>query len=553
MRLVGMALLAAWLMAWAVSPHGEVARPTSIVGAVACAGGDRAAAAWLELRHGAVDGTLHVVTVDEADRVAERLRLPAGVDATGFKLTDAGQGRFVLATEHRGPMGGFVEFHRFGIGGGDDAPPRIHGAAADLDENGRLTRGLEWQVAAAGAELVVLVTVDGKAIGLHVLNSSGDWDAERLDGERVLIGAGGGHAVIYREGVEGVRGATLNVSPRQPGEWVAEVGRPACLAGGDGGSTVTSVVGLRGGYARLSRRGAVGCVDGIRDGKSFSYRDVPLAGIGAARLSVDEAGGLSVHEEQDAAQITQRRVILPEQPGAAILVDPRTVHSDLRVGGVRYRLFAGAGRLGVTTLATRVTDGETQVVLERNGFGDARVLAPMRRYQPDHRPALRALSLAPILLLVLAAFGTWKRWAQVRRLTPLPADVPFGDGQVTVEGELAVDAEAPAGGLRLRRGRSGLTLFIEGADVLRASDVRPRSQPRGDAVDVASGATVVATGVVDPGALYRDEATMRARSGDLVLVGCTLEEARTRIARSLLGSIALVCFASSLILALTTG
>ena len=562
MRLVGLALLAAWLMAWAVSPHGEVARQTSIVGAVACAGGDRAAAAWLELRHGALDGALHVVTVDEDGKVAEQLRLPAGPDAIGFRLTDAGAGRFVLSTEHRGASGGFVDFHRFGAGS-DDVPPRLYGSATELDESGRPVRASEWQVAASGDELVAIESFAGQPIGVHVLGSDGAWDAKPVSGGRLLVGAGGGHAVVYREDSRGP--AELYVSPRRPGEWRAEVSRPACFSDGGAASLVTSVVGLRGGYARLSRLGAVGCVDGIRDGQPFAFRDIPLAGIGAARLSVDDAGALSIHEEQDAAQITQRRVILPERPGGAFVIDPRTVHSDLRTGSVRYRLFGGAGRLGVTTLATRVTDGETQVVLERNGLGDARVLAPMRRFQPDHRPALRTLALAPLLCLLFAAMGAWRRFSQVRRLVPLPQGEPLGGSsgtrasdrvtpdRVTVEGQLTVDAEAPAGGLRIRRGGTMLTVFIEGAEVLRASDVRPRSQPRGDAVDVASGATVVATGVLDQGALYRDEATLRARHGDLVLVGCTLDEARTRLARTLVASVALLTVAASMILALAAG
>ena len=549
MRLVGLALLAAWWMAWAVSPHGEAARATSIVGAVAVAGGDHAAAAWLELRHGEKSGTLHVATVEDGGVVEERLRLPAGADATGFKLVGAGEGRFVLATEHHAPSvllagGGWLEFSRFGPDG-DDTPPRIDGQLVGLgpDQPAPL---LAWRLAAAGDELVA-VESGGSASIVWVLGAEAKWRPTRTD-QRVLVGAGGGHVVVYTERGDG---GEVQVGPGRAGEWTAEVGPPPCFAGDDPeerAPMVTSVVGLPGGFARLARRGPVGCVDGIRDGATFAYQHVPLIGIGAARLAVADDGALYVHEEQEAAQLDQRRIVLPARPGGAFSLDARIVPAAEPFTGVRYRLFGGAGRLGVTTLAQRVVGGDTQVVLER---GDAAPvsLAPERSFQPDYRPVLRPLAALPLALLLFSAVGAWRRHARVRRLAPLPAGVPLPTGRVAVEGELALDAEAPAGGLRVRRGRSLLTVFVEGAEVLRASDVRPRSQPRGDAVDVASGATVVAGGVVDPGVLYRREATLRARTGDFVLVGCTLAEARARIARRLASSAALLAAAIALIAA----
>jgi hypothetical protein len=531
-----MALVAAWLVAWAASPHGEVARQTSIVGAVAVAGGDDAALAWLELTHGSANGTLHVLTVDGEDRFGDELKLSAGVDATAFRLADAGGRRFVLATEHRTEGEHRIDFRRFG-GGLDDAPATLRDGP---------TAGA-WQMAAAGDELIVAVEV-GDFTEVHVLGSDGKWLPAQLTQGRVLVGAGGGHVVEYV--TQSDRASMLTVAPSRDASWTAQLSRAACFGDGGRPPTVTSVVGQRGGYARLARRGAEGCVDGIRDGKPFAYRDVPLAGISAARLAVDDEGRLSVHEEQD-AQVTRRRVLLPDLPGGPMLVDDHTIDRTLDGSGVRYRLFGGTGRLGVTTLATRVSHDETEVVLERSGVGgETRVLAPVRRYQPDHRPALRRLAVLPLAFLLLAVFGAWRLLGRLRKLSPLSRDVNLSAGPAVIEGELAVDADAPTGGLRVRRGRSRLTVFLEGAQVLRASDVRPRSQPRGDAVDVASGATVVATGTVEPEQIYRDETTLRARRGDLVVVGCTLAEARARTARRLLSSALLLGITASLIVSI---
>jgi hypothetical protein len=127
----------------------------------------------------------------------------------------------------------------------------------------------------------------------------------------------------------------------------------------------------------------------------------------------------------------------------------------------------------------------------------------------------------------------------------------FAPGRAVVEGELESGAETPSGGLRIVcRGGQRMSVFVEGAEVLRASEVRPRSQPRGDAVDVASGATVVATGIVESGGVYRADATLRARHGDLVLVGCSLAEARHRLGRRFFGTLVLFGGAASLVLAL---
>src|SRR4051812_36597370 len=115
MRLVGMALLAAWLLAWAASPHGEPMRQASIVGAVAVAGGEDAALAWLELRHGSASepGILHVATLDDEDRVTLRMQIPVGPDAVSFRIVDAGDGLFVLVSEFRGEAGRWFDFRRF--------------------------------------------------------------------------------------------------------------------------------------------------------------------------------------------------------------------------------------------------------------------------------------------------------------------------------------------------------------------------------------------------------------------------------------------------------
>src|SRR5207244_10625826 len=97
MRLVGLVLFSAWLLAWWVTPHGEPARATSMVGGVAIAGGDRAAVAWLELPSWRRDGgQLHVALVDEDNRVREVVSRPAGAESH-YRLADAGGGRFVLA------------------------------------------------------------------------------------------------------------------------------------------------------------------------------------------------------------------------------------------------------------------------------------------------------------------------------------------------------------------------------------------------------------------------------------------------------------------------
>src|SRR5205823_806563 len=109
-----------------------------------------------------------------------------------------------------------------------------------------------WQMAAAGGELAVALD-EGPITDVYV-SSGGGFQNQRFDG-RVLIGAGGGHVVAYQ-----VAGGELTVAPERAGSWTAHVGRPACFAAGappkDGSAsvwrapTVTSVVGLRGGYAR---------------------------------------------------------------------------------------------------------------------------------------------------------------------------------------------------------------------------------------------------------------------------------------------------------------
>jgi hypothetical protein len=548
-------------VAWAAAPHGEPARQTSIVGAVAVAGGDESAVAWLELKHGAADGTLHLVMVDGEGRMRSHRQLTAGADATAFRLADAGQRVFVLATEHRTPAQRTITVHRF-VGDGDELLQPLTDA---YQPRWQETEPGDFQVAAGGDEVAVAMFAarTDAAPAVHLLGRDGAWVVPTRLAERTLIGAGAGHVVTYAE--QSDHTAEVVLAPGRAAEQRMLVARPSCF--GDGRPpTVTSVVALRGGYARLSRRGNEGCIDGIRDGRPFAYRDVPLAGIAAARLQLDDGGGISVREEQD-AQVEQRRVILPEQPGGAYRVQI--------VGGqsgpeVRYRLFGGVGRQGVTALATRATAEETQVVLERMREGEAlpalrgapsarwasddhpQVLAPQRHFQPDHRPILRALGALPLALLALSLLGAARLRRRVRRMRPgTTLGASFAPGRAVVEGELESGAETPSGGLRIVcRGGQRMSVFVEGAEVLRASEVRPRSQPRGDAVDVASGATVVATGIVESGGVYRADATLRARHGDLVLVGCSLAEARHRLGRRFFGTLVLFGGAASLVLAL---
>src|SRR5262245_7929483 len=98
-------------------------------------------------------------------------------------------------------------------------------------------------------------------------------------------------------------------------------------------------------------------------------------------------------------------------------------------------------------------------------------------------------------------------WLALRlhRLSPLSSEAPLAPGQRIVEGTLSVEAWAPAGILRLHRGDHALRLVLDGAHVVRASQLRPRSEPGGDVVDMALGASVVASGRLEPGALLRGE------------------------------------------------
>lgn len=565
MRLVGISLLAAWWVAWAAAPHGEPARQTSIVGAVAVAGGDDAAVAWLELRHGAVDGTLHLVLVDADGRARSHRQLTAGADATAFRLADAGGREFVLATEHRTAGMRTVTVHRFSGDGDGVLQPLRDGADQRAPSWSGESEPGDFQVVAAGDEVGVAMFAS-RAEGtptVHLLGTDGAWTSPAHPSDRMLIGAGAGHVVTYAE--QSDHTAEVVLAPGRASEQRMLVARPSCF--GDGRApTVTSVVALRGGYARLSRRGTDGCVDGIRDGRPFAYREVPLAGIAAARLQLDGEGALSVHEEQD-AQVAERRVILPDQPGGIYRVQIVGADSGPEV---RYRLFGGVGKGGVTALATRATADETQVVLERMHEGGAlpalwgappthwagdehpQVLAPQRRFQPDHRPILRVLGGLPVLLLALSVLSAARLRRRLRMMKPgVATGASLVAGHAVVEGELASGADAPSSGLRMVcRGGQRMTLFVEGAEVLRASEVRPRSQPRGDAVDVASGAVVVATGMVEPGGVYRADATLRARGGDLVLVGCSLAEARDRLSRRFCGALILFGSAATLVLSL---
>jgi hypothetical protein len=67
---------------------------------------------------------------------------------------------------------------------------------------------------------------------------------------------------------------------------------------------------------------------------------------------------------------------------------------------------------------------------------------------------------------------------------------------------------------------------------------------------VAAGAAVVAQGTAEAAALYRGEARLRARRGDLVLVGCSLAEAATRTSRAALVSLSLFGAGALLVLRL---
>ena len=561
MRIVGVALLSAWMIAWWAAPHGERARTTTLVGGVSIAGGERPAVAWLELKHGQPNqaGTVHAAWLDESGAVLDHLSVYAGSDAVTFRLADAGGGRFVLAAEYRNAQGRWFEFHRFGTGARD----RPEDLKASFDASA-------WNVVAAGDELVLTEEVVGETV-LHVLSVAGKWTQPTAPGD-VLVGAGDGHVITYTVGARQDEVMSL----ARDGAWRTDVtdhpscitmkspaaalaldaacnADPACLATQTArrwephaAATVLSVVPLRGGYARLSRYNLdASCIDGLRDGKRFTIRDLSLKGYAAPRLSVED-GRLVVYDSTDGKG--RRRIIDADGSGATrdLAIDSHGFDE-----GLRYRLVAPGGTGAITALATRTVGDETQVAIERfplaGGRPSQRMLAPARNYHPDHRPQLTRLAIVPLLALALAALGAFRLRRRFSRLVVVPANAPLPEGRVTIEAALATDADAPTGGLRLRRGHGGMTLFIEGAEILRGSEVRPRDQPRGDAVDVASGAPVVASGTVHLGSAFRGEDTLRAGPGDFVLVGCTLAEARRRLSARFASSLSLLVAAATMI------
>jgi hypothetical protein len=540
------------------------------VAAVACAGGDTAAAAWLEGRRGGAAGDLlHAVIVDEQGRIGDRLELVAEPDATEFRLVEVGGGRFVLAVEHRDPRQHWYELHRFGAGR-HEVLPSIQAA---LESDG-------WQLAAAGEELVltdqvkkhrIVMDDDGAEAGDEVvladqirgetvartLGPDGAWQV--ITADRILVGAGDGHVVRYEVRR---RSAHLVVGPMRLGGWTADLGRGRC---GFMPATAISVVGLRGGYARLLRHGASACVEGIRDGAPFETPDMEISDFHYPRLVADREGGLSIHEAQE-AQLTQRRWLVPQVKGQKPELVITQIHPRLAANSVGYRLYAGEGKLGVTDVATRV--GRDEVMLERQGVGQATALGPVRHFEPDYRPLLRRLGLLPLLCLLMSAAEALRLRQRLRQLRPVPVEalVTPGGGPITLQGTLMVEGDAPTmtgpkttsgaaplNSLRLRCGRHLVTVFVEGARILRASQIRPLGQPRGDAVDVAAGAAVVASGRIEQGTLYRDETRLRAGRDDLVVVGCGLAEAQAFAGRVLRSALVLLAGATGIVLLVSLG
>ena len=518
MRLVAVALLAGWMVAWSAAPHGEAARSTSVVGAVAIAGSDTVAVAWIELRGRPHIEALHVAIVDDHNAIRDAWELPVEEGATSFQLADAGGGRFVLATERRS-----LGWRAF------DVNLLAHGSRDPLPSFYSARDGRAWQLAAAGTEIAIVEELPTGANVFTPTRALNEWRV-RTSAGRVLLGTGGGHVVRYEEDVD--NSVTLSTS-----EQTIPLARATCTSKLP--AEVTSVVGLRGGYARLARHGADGCVEGIADGRPFVHRSIPLAGFRDPRLAVEADGTLTIHDAQDARTI-ERRVILPRDVtgGAPVTIEATSINEAIADDGVRYRLFAGEGRLGMTDVATRASRNDIEVVLERQGPGTATVLAPEPSFEADHRPVLRPLALLPLLAFVLALAFAILRLVRLRRLTPRDVEKDgLGSGAVTLAGTLVADADAPRGALRVRVGHKLVTVFVEGAAVLRASDVRARTQPRGDAVDVAAGAPVVARGTLVAGDVYRDEPTLRARTGDLLLVGCTIAEARAQATRAVVAAL----------------
>lgn len=361
---------------------------------------------------------------------------------------------------------------------------------------------------------------------------------------------------------------------------------PAAPAANDGRERVLSVTGLPGGYARMARLGRWLCVDGMRAGRYFRLDPVPLGEVVDPRLTSDADARLFLLDGNDGkgALFTRQLEFLPT--GASPYGWARRPLTLPGSDGVRGYAIFQVTPAGGAALVTRAVAGQTQVLLDRFQPGDLQpavrgplctqspsksavrgasataatpspraaseiLLGPPQRMLPDRRPLLRWLALLPLLALAAALARSLRLLSRLRALAPGPSHGPLPEGRAVVAASLALDADAPAGALRLRRAGQSLLLFIDqGAEVLRASDVRPRSEPRGDAVDVASGAPVLATGVVARGAAFRGQDSLRAGDGDLVLVGCTLGEARARVATRVAASGALLACALGSILML---
>jgi hypothetical protein len=152
---------------------------------------------------------------------------------------------------------------------------------------------------------------------------------------------------------------------------------------------------------------------------------------------------------------------------------------------------------------------------------------------------------------------------RLRQLRPVPVEAlqSPGGGPITLQGTLMVEGDAPTvsgpkdmtgagplNSLRLRCGRHLVTVFVEGARILRASQFRSAGQPRGDAVDVAAGAAVVASGRLEQGTLYRDETRLRAGRADVVVVGCGIAEARAFVGRTLAATAGLLVGVGGIVL-----
>jgi hypothetical protein len=386
MRSVGLALLIAWFTACRPVRPAPPPRPGT---AVAVAGGDRAAVAWIahdgrRLQNGWIVGMgeLRVSLIDERARVREVFRQaePPSSIYTTYELAESGNGRFILGMETWDRLSRSRGFQLLSI--------EESGLEWRRDLKAALSQG-PWWIEASGDEIALVEmfcrsAAHGEASCdeyLHLLDEQGAWRADHFTfppGE-VRVGSGGGHVVIYQIDGDKHR-VTLSPGRRHPRTY--DVPAPECPSEARGFCPVMAVAGLADGYARLVWLPSdVVAIDGSSAGKPF--HEAPVTAIARQPgLAIDAAGRFVIYDDRWGHTPLGR---LPDNFSdafrRAVQPDPSYAHLDFEPIGPPPRHFGIPGERWATAIPRGFIFRPTTVeaVVERFPVnGDSALPLPIR-------------------------------------------------------------------------------------------------------------------------------------------------------------------------------